>query len=55
MAGDLYVEGGVKKDYTVPRELTEAEIKDIVAAWADAAERAVKVGGDVSSRDRGMT
>ena len=33
--------------YAVPRELTTAEIKQLVKDWADAASRAVKVGFDV--------
>jgi 2,4-dienoyl-CoA reductase-like NADH-dependent reductase (Old Yellow Enzyme family) len=33
--------------YPVPRELTVAEISDLVKSFADAAERAIKVGFDV--------
>ncbi len=33
--------------YAVPRELTTAEIKQLVKDWADAAVRAIKVGFDV--------
>lgn len=44
MAGSLYVEGGVKEAYEVPRELRTDELPGVVGAFADAAERAVKVG-----------
>lgn len=45
MAGALYVEGGVKAAYKVPRELRTDELPAVVGAFADAAEQAVKVGG----------
>jgi hypothetical protein len=43
MSGKLYVEGGVKKDYEVPRALEVEEIKGIVEDFAKAAEVAVEV------------
>lgn len=42
MAGTLYVEGGVKKPYEVPRPLALEEIPGIVKNFADAAGTAVK-------------
>ncbi|EFJ45200.1 hypothetical protein VOLCADRAFT_106009 [Volvox carteri f. nagariensis] len=45
MAGQLYVEGGVKQDYEVPRELTTAEVEALPSKFAEAAVRAVKLGG----------
>ncbi|GFR40247.1 hypothetical protein Agub_g818 [Astrephomene gubernaculifera] len=44
-AGQLYVEGGVKADFQLPRELSTEEVQQLPAAFAAAAERAVKLGG----------
>ncbi|GLC38568.1 hypothetical protein PLESTM_000748500 [Pleodorina starrii] len=45
MAGQLYVEGGVKADYQVPRELSTEEVEGLPASFAQAAVRAVQLGG----------
>jgi N-ethylmaleimide reductase len=37
MAGQLYVEGGMKKDYEVPRALETSEIAGIVEQFVQAA------------------
>ena len=51
MSGKLYVEGGVKKDYEVPRALEVDEIKTIVQEFANAAGVAVEVGFEGSQGD----
>ncbi|PNH11896.1 putative 12-oxophytodienoate reductase 12 [Tetrabaena socialis] len=45
MAGTLYVKGGVKAEYEVPRELTTAEVEALPALFADSAEKAIKAAG----------
>ncbi|KXZ54249.1 hypothetical protein GPECTOR_5g34 [Gonium pectorale] len=45
MAGQLYVEGGVKADYEVPREMSTQEVEQLSASFAAAAQRATKLGG----------
>ncbi|KAG2449680.1 hypothetical protein HYH02_005209 [Chlamydomonas schloesseri] len=45
MAGNLYVEGGVKADYEVPRALDTEEVEQLPKDFAAAAQRAIKAGG----------
>ncbi len=45
MSGELYVEGGVKKPYEVPRALEASELPGIAKAFATAAKRAVHEAG----------
>ncbi|GLI66864.1 hypothetical protein VaNZ11_010851 [Volvox africanus] len=45
MAGQLYVEGGVKADYEVPRELSTQEVEELPGKFAEAAVRAIELGG----------
>ncbi|KAG2428686.1 hypothetical protein HXX76_011391 [Chlamydomonas incerta] len=45
MAGNLYVEGGVKADYEVPRALTTEEVEQLPKDFAASAQLAIKDGG----------